>query len=392
MENLQSILEKLESVNAHLTKQNVRSVLILFHEKMIYLGDTVIRTSRIRLLNSFFTNATIDANIVDPSNANYVDGLLKNNPYIRAITMKSWDDIDFAGYDLVIGSMYDEEAFLRYMYHRYNGFSNMTRPAIFSLSRWLLLPGDEKKARYVLPVHEELREHFTDMSTGELYISPEEQAWADKWLEDKGLRPNEKLFVIVDNSKSKSKMMRINVFYELLTFLLTRWNCKVLIFDENNIGKEDFYRELLSSKCFGQMIFSKKNTLREDLCLIGSSYTRLVLGPCTGLMHCASSIFNAYEAAGLEPEKVPVIITYTGRYELEEYCANAWWQNCPLVDCLILKEKGNRKELLVLNDIEESQRDIFDQLPTNQYEAKMLIDFVSSRLLKCDQPYLSFTI
>ena len=154
MENLQSILEKLESVNAHLTKQNVRSVLILFHEKMIYLGDTVIRTSRIRLLNSFFTNATIDANIVDPSNANYVDGLLKNNPYIRAITMKSWDDIDFAGYDLVIGSMYDEEAFLRYMYHRYNGFSNMTRPAIFSLSRWLLLPGDEKKARYVLPVHE----------------------------------------------------------------------------------------------------------------------------------------------------------------------------------------------------------------------------------------------
>jgi len=365
--------------NKKMERDAVGSILILYEEKMTYLGDTCIRTSRIRFLKAYFKNAAIDLNVTDQANLKYCDGLLTHNPYIRSISNLSWDNIDFNNYDVLFLAAYDESRFRDYLAGRYPDLSPGDGPMLISFSRLLLRPLPVENTNYVLTEHTELNEFLSGPQTGEIYITGEERTWADQWLAARGLEKDELLFIIIDSSSRRDKMIRINVFHELLTFLLTHHKCKVLIFNERQIGKTDFYRSFLGDAFFQKIIFSEHLSLREDLRLLGSSYTKLIFGPCTGLMHCASSIYNYYVSSGMNAGEVPLIVTYTGRYTANELNANTWWGNSPLVSCLILKERSGKKELLVLHDLSKDQRDINDPLPCSEYGSKILIDLIQTR-------------
>jgi hypothetical protein len=382
MENMHVTFTTIRNNTAASRPENVKSVLILYEEQIFNLGDCCIRFNKLRCFRSFFTNASVEINFTDPGNQKYYDGLLKNNPHLDRISTNSWNDIDFSCYDMVICIAYNEQRLLDFLHEKYGAAINgkQWKPGVISISKLILNPVPEADAKYIFPVNSSLVSHLKAPQPGELYISNDEQQWADEWLEAQGMKKGERLFIIVDSTLRRDKMVNFDVYYEFFTFLLGMKNTKVLIFDEKGLGKESFYKDFVGERLFSKIIFSKGLGLRQDLAIIASSYTKLVFGPCSGLLHCASSIYNNFVRCGMPLPDAPLLITYTGKYYADEKNAWTWWGTSPLMNCLILRERNGIKKMCVLNELHESEKQVNDPLPCSAYTSKMLIDFVTRKL------------
>jgi hypothetical protein len=214
-----------------------------------------------------------------------------------------------------------------------------------------------------------------------LYITPEERRVADRWLESRGLRQGERLFVFLDSSSRRDKLLRVHVYFGLLQYVLGLEDTKVLIYDEKDVGKEGFYREWVGEAGMEKLIFSKSLGLRKDITLIGSHYTRLVFGPCTGLMHCAVGAYNRFVREGMSVRDVPLMMVYTGLYPPAERNAAFWWDRSPLMNCLLIQDGGHEKELVTLDSLPDHEKAGHVPYPCSDYTADMLIGFFGQKLI-----------
>ncbi|MBC9912786.1 hypothetical protein [Chitinophaga varians] len=366
--------------NVKINRDNVQRLLIVYQEKAFFIGDTFIDLNEIRGIRAFFHHAVIDINLINKQNATMYNALLKNNPNLDNIHFSDWNEIDYTQYDAVICAANDEEILLKILHEKYDPCSDYNL-AVFSISNFIQQVRVD--ARIVFPVNEALMEFITTKVAGkprEIYVSEEERDWADGWLAAKGMKATDKLYILLDSTTRRSKLISMNVYFDLLMGLLEADNVKVLVFDERSIGKRAFYKEWLGEENMKKMIFSESLSFREDLCLLASRHTRLVLGPCTGLLHCASGIYNHYLNNGASPKDIPLLITYTGQYVKREGNANYWWGSSPLMNCLLLKEKNNKKEITVLSSLTTEERNSYTQLPCSDYTAAMLLDFIRSKM------------
>lgn len=381
LEICQSTLCKILENNAGFNASGIKQVLILHEEALTVIGDWCIRFDNLKYLRTFLENAAVTINFTAAGTGKLSGALLSSNPHLHAVTNMQWQEIDFEKYDFIISVSYNEPAILAYLHERYGPLiqSDQFKVCVFTMSHLMLKR--MANALTVFPVNEQLIAHFEKLrSPGELFITKEEQQWANEWLKEKGVRENEQLFIILDSTTRRNKLLSISVYFEWLGTLLERENVKVLIFDEKSIGKEEFYREVLGDNHMKKLIFSKSLSLRQDICLLGSSYTKMVFGPCTGLMHCASSIYNNYVNNGLDREKVPVLITYTGIYPPDEKHVYLWWSNAPLVNVLVLRNRDHKKTMLLLDDLSYEEKITNDGLPCSEYTTRMITEFVNRKL------------
>jgi len=379
IESVALTLKQVEDNGALSEATRFSSILVLHEEKITLLGDCCVAFSRIRHLKKFFDDVPLTMNFTDKHNTKYIQGLLKNNPHINTITELQWEDIAFQHFDLIICIMLDERKLLHFLDQHYGALirNEVWKPAIYSLSRLMFEP---EQAHFVFPANSSLNNYMIIPRYGELYISAEERAWARQWLYGKGLRQHEKLSILIDTSSYAGKLLNNDVYFEILEYILNKENNKVLIFDENNSGKEALYRSRLNDTQMQRIIFSKGLTLREDLCLLGSEHVNLVFGPCSGLMHCASGIYNNYVSNGLLADQVPLLTVYTGLYGEKTYSLQNWWGESPLINCLLLRKEAGEYKLLQLRDLPREGREDTDRLPCSEYPASLLITFLNSRL------------
>lgn len=382
--NDQDTLQIIRDNNAALDRMGVKRVLILYEEKIFLIGDACINFNELRYFRTFFPAATVQINFLNQQNKNKYEALLTNNPFLDDITLLPWSAIDFSTYNVVVCVTYNEVALLQFLQSKYASLiqGNRFATTVFSISQVILQP--EENVQYIFPVNDALARFVQANPVNqplELYITPEERVWANRWLQSKGLGANEDLFIILDSTTSRTKLLDINVYAELLSYMLSIEHAKVLIFDEKNIGKQEFYGELLGEAAIQKIIFSNGLTLRQDLSIIGSAYTKLVFGPCTGLLHCASSIFNNYVRNGLPIEAVPFMLSYTGHYPPGQRNAAFWWSNAPLVNCVWMQQSNNGKELVLLNNMTEKSTYDYKPLPCSEYTASLLIDFINEHWL-----------
>ncbi|RBL90511.1 glycosyltransferase family 9 protein [Chitinophaga flava] len=380
MEKSKAILNKLSEQAVSFRTESISQVLILFEDRVNYLGDCCLFVDKLPYLRTFFNKANLTAVSFNLKNVRFFKAFLANNPHLDEISSANWLELDYSRFDVVVVATYREEAVLAMFQRRYEEqiLSGRFNLVVLSLSELLLPPGP--KARFIFPVLQSLEMYLKVHRSGQLYISDAERKWADAWLEARGMKENDSLFIMLDSTSNREKLIRIDVYFDVLASLLNNSDAKVLVFDERSIGKEEFYREWLGAENMNRIIFSKSMGLREDLCLIGSGYTRLVFGPCTGLMHCASSIYNNYVNNGLPLEDVPLMVTYTGQYGDPRETAAKWWGGSPLVNCLLLKKKGDRKEIVQLKNLSEEEKELNDQLPCIEYTADVLADFLNQRI------------
>jgi len=365
-----------QNINA----DKVRNIILLYESHGTYIGDNCVQFDMLRIFKSFFKYADLDINWRDKKHTDVFTAILDHNPYVRTAGNLDWQEIKFEDYDIIFCALVDEYPFIDFIVSKYPGFRNSHTwvPAIFSLSARVgnLMP--TTLDRIVFP---EYAEFITSSSNyvriPHIYLQKEERHWGNNWLRENGLKADEQLFIMLDSSSQKLKLLATKVYFEILEYILGKKGVRVLIFDENSLGKEDFYREWLGEKV-SKIIFCKSLRLRKSLCIIGSDYTRFIFGPCTGLLHCASGIYNNFTQTGMPAHCVPLMITYTGNYMDDLQYADRWWGTSPLVKCLILRKKNDKKEVVFLNSlIEAEKKDTANLLPCKEYTSSMILNILS---------------
>lgn len=385
MERLNDMIQKLTADSTKIDRHMVERILIVYEEPEFFIGDSCIMFDKFKACKQYFANAGVDINFNVRVYADAYSALLKANPYIDGIFDLDWKDIDYNRYDLVFCVTAQEDVLLEIVCRKHESEieDGTFHAAFFSFSKQLLT--DPEADRLVFPSYPAFFAYCSgDLGPMELYIDEEERAWADAWLGEKGLKKNEKLLVILDSTTVKSKLLKMPVYYELLMKLLALPDIRILIFDEKNIGKEGFYRQLLGPEAAQKFIFSNGLELRKAIVLLGSVNVRLIFGPCTGLMHCASGIYNYFVRTGLDRHKVPLMITYTGKYHKKNENAYYWWNNAPLMNCMIIRQKNGQKEMVLLNNLTETEKSaVGNTLDCAEYTPGMILDFLN-RHLKLD--------
>jgi ADP-heptose:LPS heptosyltransferase len=379
METNQSLLDIILKNNEKVHRENIASVLVLYEDRQFFIGDSCVRFDQLRLCRLFFPNASVDINLNDDFTSHYKD-LLLNNPYVDNIFTSPWDQLRLEKYDMVICITYHEKEFLLFLQDRYGAaiIGAQFPIAVFSISAFMLRAMPEDSV--VFPVYQELFQYSQAYSRSkpyELYISEEERQWADNWLQEHGVKKGEQLVISLDSSSRRDKLLRMDVYFSVLKYLLSIDGVKVLNFDEKSLGKKAFYEQWLGGGQVDKMIFSNSLSLREVLCILSSSYTSLVIGPCTGLMHCASAIYNNFVGKSMPLSQVPVMITYTGKYYGAKENAENWWGNSPLVSCLFVHMKEGTKTMRLLSDLQqEEKKHLNESLVCTEYTAVMMVDFL----------------
>lgn len=357
--------------------------LVLYEERVFYIGDNCIKLDKIGLCKTFFNSQVLDINFRSAYFPAY-KAILEQHPYFDGVMALPYDEIEFSSYDQIVVISYEEERLLLYLQNRYADLfeKNEFYTKIYSASRYIIDPENDEDI--VFPQNQEMSDYVLvehKNKPTELLITDEERSWANNWLRENGLRENDRLIVMLDSTSRRDKLVKIDTYFTILEHLMAD-NTKVLVFDEKS-AKEPFYRAYLNDDAlFDKMIFSKGQTLRRDLSLLASDYIELILGPCTGLMHCASGIFNCDVARGKPLDKVPLIVTYTGKYFTKtNFRANDWWGTSPLVNCLILQETDGQKEMKLLKHCTEEEKNNNDnKLVCEEYTAEMIIGFIENEM------------
>ena len=357
---------------------NIKTVLILFEDVAFSLGDTCITLDKLKICRAFFPSSIIQINFQPDAPKSMYNGLLKHNPNIDHISYLETKEIDFNNYEIIICATTNEPSISAILHEKsYNRDTN-AHFSIFSMTNKVINPDIETS----FPKHEDLIAYIKNNPSltnrpKELYISDEEINWADRWFEERGVLSNEQIFILIDSASTHHKIIKPPVIKALCSFLLSNSNIKILLFDERNEQKEHFYYQLLGDSLFHKLIFSKQQPFRNDLSLIASNYVKHIFGPCSGLSHCSSAIYNYFARTRSGIKYIPKITVYTGKYYIKEHDAFTWWGTSPLVTVLLLTKRKNKKTGLILgkkrtthvNDLEMAQ-------PVSEYTATILISLM----------------
>lgn len=385
-------LAKIVENNKQYHRDEVKNIIVLYEEPVLFIGDSMIRIHYLAGLKAFFPNASVTMNFVNKDFAECYHALIQNNPNLDILVQRQWAEIPFESYDIVICLIHEELNFLQHLHVRYGEeiLNGRLKTKVFSIAKELISNGtkivvsDGNHSDFIFPKFEEFVTFFEntmEQNVRELYITEKERAWANDWLKEKGLAEDESLFIIIDSASKRDKLMAFQAYFGLLRYLLSLPKSKILIFDEKHIGKKEFYRQILGEILESRIIFSEANKLRQDLSLISAQQVKIIFGPCTGLLHCASGIYNHLSKNGTKQHDIPIIVTYTGKYNYGNRNANHWWNNSPLVDCLLLRSVNGKSEVAVLNELTTEERDREDnQVECEHYTTQMFIDFISDRL------------
>jgi hypothetical protein len=392
-------LDIINSNNQLVDKEKVKQVLIIFQPEVFFLGDTFIQIDKLKVCRSWFKNASITLNFIgDAGIYRSCQAFLENNQYLDEFAQTELTDIRFDNYDVIICASYKEKEILEVVFEqcRHRLYENKIKTCIFSFSANLLYdyegivpfsPGNlvDDNFRTVFPGYNDLLEYAFDFfSTNvlELNITDEEKKWAEQWLGSNGFKEDESLFIFLDAASRKDKLLRLDVYFDVLQFVLNKNKTRILIFDEKGIGKMEIYTEWLGEATASKIIFADRLPLRKVLCLFSAANTKMIFGPCTGLLHCASGIYNSMRKKGMAADKVPLLITYTGECTHKEKNNGIWWGNrSPLVNCLLIKTFYGKATLCMIHQLsEEEKTKTSNVLPVTDYTADMLINFIDARL------------
>jgi len=328
-------------------REKMNSILIFFDFETFFLGGALRHTSQFRLLQQFFPNAEIH---FTSSDSRVVD-LALNSPIISSLQLKEYKEVPYEEYDCVVFLSEREAEIANYIVSKYYKlFSRKIDTIMFSISAFSY--AEEVKVFFPVLIDlvnmkydEDIR---LDCHKNKVYLTKQEVDWANRYLAEKGVKKDDMLVIINDSSALEGKVIKEEEFINLIRLILIEEDTKVLIYDVKNIGKRSLFKEYFDKEMLDRILFVAQTSLREDISLMAGNNVKAIVGPCTGMMHCASGIYNVSK-----DKKAPLILVYKGDFEGMgfAYGTNYWWGKNDFVDC-VLKMKGSQ-ELIHLSDIED---------------------------------------
>lgn len=340
---LQPVLEVIRNTEFAVHKIKERRPLLYIYVEDFGIGDCVLYFSRIKAISTFLNNTDFDV----ATNAQHYN-FLQYHPLVNRFYMEL-DEVDFIDYDLVLTFSNCEFYLAHFLHKRYGRriLEGEMKLSVYSLFH------AEDHVTSIFNNLSALEEFIRDTCKTrlsslkhELYISEAEQAASDEWFESNGigLPGNEHVIVLLDSTSDRNKLMKIECFEQLLRHFIAWKNCTIVIFNPENFDKRDIYRELVGEEMMSRILFVYEKDLRRNFCLCASKYIRLIIGPCTGLLHCAEGIYNTLELQGRLSAERSILLAYVGPPAPGDHTDKwFWWGNTNVHCCYIDKtENGNK--------------------------------------------------
>ncbi len=379
--------QKLLSITPNqINEKKIKKILILYDLGYFYIGDTCLEIARLKKTKLYYENACIDVNTVNTHNYNLIQSILANSPYINSYTNLKWSDLSFEDYDIILTACIPEIDLVDFLNNRYGASINSSsfKPVFFTVSGSLDLE-ENRYGQSIFPIninyinYQLSHQDNISMLANEIFITDDEILWAKNWLSSNGVINENKLFLLFDSASSKDKLLKLDVYFDILSKLSTNENTKVMIFDEKRLGKKKFYLQWLGESYSEKLIFVEGLSLRQTFSIIASPAVKLIFGPSTGLMHCASGIYNIISQKMKNKSAIPIMIAYTGKV-LAGFNENVWWNNSLVETIFPMKiddgykleyvRKVNYKELADSNLI----------LPCQAIDSSAIINFINAKI------------
>ncbi len=367
--------------------ENLKKIILVYEGKYFYIGDMLFEIQRYRKGRMLFQNAHVDFNIRNKKHFQLMKVLTKNNTYIdNNMNNLAWDEIDFEKYDLVvfIDRFREDIAFLNFIIEKYK---KEIQEGIFKTPIEATLFYNYVNEGNIYSKYYERRnklklqyEDDVTISRQEVFISKEERDWSEEWLIENGFIPGNHLSILLDTSTRREKCLPISEYFKIIEYLLRSDKNQILIFDENMLGKEELYISWLGEHVKSKIIFANGLNLRKALCLLSNKNVKFIFGPSTGLLHCASGIYNVFSYTNqISSDEIPLMVTYVAEIEGNENFNEWFWWGKSLVNCIAIQKDGNTKKIKKLQDCPVGQEAFNESLlPIENYSATDIIDFIKS--------------
>ena len=363
-----NLLEELTERSKDLNKLSVEKALVLFEVERFFIGDTCDRMAYLKVCSAVFPNAKVDLFTNQPGIAH----LMKNNIYVNyLIISEAYSQINFPQYDIVICLSHKESDILSHLNGVYEKQGDSHLPKVYSIPD---LNDKNHGIKIIFPPLPITTEEVT-ADRMEIFISKTEARWANQWLRNAGVGKEDSVVIFLDSAGDRSKLMSTSEQFELIKQILKYQEDKILIYDENGMNKKLFYISWLGAKIVAdRFIFAEKSALRESICLMAADAIRMIIGPCTGLMHCASAVYQHMLSANTRKEnEVPVLLTYRGKVQDPIDSPYRWWGNS-LCDCaLIVASEENGKRIRELSEQDREMSNALNGLLPAQEITGMLL-------------------
>jgi ADP-heptose:LPS heptosyltransferase len=358
---------KLYNSREPLNRQAIRSILIVVDNiDDTKIGDTILRVSRFRFIHHYFGNARI---AINTSSAVWKD-VTRYSTYIDNVTGYEKDRIPYHEYDLVILVVDNKKEYLNAITDHMQAHAQERDLVVASIYDSIpKKPGDVE-----VPFLKEIfecsypGELVSDINKYEIFLSDQELHDASRLLDEH--LSDEKLIIYYDKASEFRKMFKMSVNVDVIRHFQSLKGKKLVLLDPFNEGKEEFYRT------FGvdtsNILILNGLSFRQTCAVMADSRVELVMGPCTGLMHAASGVYN-FLMKNKGREQLPIMLVYTGLYTGNITNAGVWWRD-RLVDCIVLrKDAHGNPQIEKLPDIKQSQLSIQkDVLPCRDYTLSMI--------------------
>lgn len=364
-EKYRELIGAIAETNERNRHRPVKRVLLVYDLNRFFIGDTCVNVSRLKKIKRFYNDAQIDINTVDAKHHSLVHAIIANNPYVSSYTNYSWVKVDWEQYDVIISACIPEQDFLVFLDAEFRTaiLDGNFHAQVFSAAGNV---GFEDRFETLLPINEDFigyhlpEEENSSMMSNELFLRHDEERWSNKWFRDKGLKRGDELVVMLDSSSNQEKVLTQEVYSGLISWFLKEMGERLLVFDENCADKKKYYEEMLGEKISGEIIFAEGLGLREAISLLGNNrFVKMIIGPSTGLLHCASGVYNVRLQNGKVSGRIPVMIGYLGKVANVNYHEDLWW-NKSLVDAILVmrSEEGNNTIRSIRDvDFEQLQKD-----------------------------------
>lgn len=382
------ILGEIRRINAGLAGKPVQSILVLDdHYRKFHLGDACFwfLYNTKRTLHKISLDAKVRINCYNKKIYGRLADMFQGSfGRDTEFTHTAWEDIDLGSYDLVLCH---PDSMLKLLCHFDRHYpAGIPGTAVYYYDHMMDAKDvdDPYQWNYRLLVKpsfaRDRRQYGLAPADKEIVLGDDEREWADRWLEGYGVRPGEKVAILIEGASTDNKLLSPEVFMGLMGWLLQDGQTKILLYDEMERGKAGRLAELYGEEFASRIIVATSLGIRKDMRLLGSRYVSAVIGPCTGMLHLANSIYTYLLNHGkVLKRELPLLLVYTGKLNLlnPDYNASHWWLGS-LVKCAIIsKDENGEKVIRKLGQCptgtEEYKR---VTLPVSEFTVPLLTDFI----------------
>ena len=349
----EKVVEFFDVKISNINLERINKIAVLFDYKQIFIGDTFLHLSKLKGEQINFPNTNFELITSNENLYKLMSELLRNTDYFANIILKDWSNVNWLEYDLILTKEAIQWSFFIFCCENLIKYINF--PPVVVLNDGKYCEKIEKTC-YCFPCKENLMELFPPIKEIQRYnqltkriinVVDEEINHLNEYLSQKGLTKSDGLIILPYYSSHTLKMLKEEVYIQLVDYFASFEDVKVLCFYEKNSNLNISITQKIE-----KIIFIEQTNIRMSIQLLAHSQVQAIIGPCTGIMHLVHGIIQfKIDTNQLTENSLPFMLVYAGVNQDVNYNPWGWWNDSYLSCALAMKQENNLIKLVPIQDV-----------------------------------------